>query len=897
MATPSTRADFLISYAMPDAPWARWLADVIEDAGFTQVSEGWQFHMTGGCVLDLDAALDRAARVIALVSRDYVRDSFCVPKWQQRLAADPASARRLLAAVSIDPAWDYERFEGTTCIHLFDHDEESARQHLLGRLRAQFAVRGQDHSLRTFRHGKCEVSGLDPSPWPRAVGSLSNLAARRDPDFVGRDSQFAALRALVATGRRGFIIEGQSGAGGEGRSAFASEYAHRYRAEYPVVWRVRAKSEGTILSDLQALARQVNAPGHDAHQAARAALAAVCWLEQRSDWLLIFDDADTPDLVRRWWPWEGGGHVLALTSKSRWPGATDVIELGPLSDAESAALLARRAPVDATEAIALAHELGNQPLALRLAAATVAERGIALSAYRHELAAHHEALLDQPDHEDRHGSRATALTLRAAFRVALQAATEAAPQAPSVLALASAFASDAIPLEWLQRARGQDHSLRTFRAGKCEVSGLDPSAPAAIAALAAHGLLTLTATTVAVHPLIRRLAHSGLTPPERRAVFEAAARAVLEAFPEHVDDPASWPAAERLVPHVESIRARATGAALASPSQALLLSRAGAYAVQRYRTDAAHSLCARAHAIALRAVGPEHPVTATCARAHTYVTIQGGPQASAAPHAAMSLALTEKVQGPAHPDTARAAHLYAYAASRELGAAAGLQHHERAVAICEKAHPPGALPTARARLNLANLTWQNHANADKARPLYEQALPVFQSTLGPAARESQITLIRLADVCEAQGDTASAQVHLAAALAAAQTANDPLIAAALHSRLADTLNQIGAPTEAIPHLEAALAIHDRLLGPLHGETTDTLESLATLQESQSNPLAARPHRERLLATIQARFGHDDPITIPHLEALAANLASTGDHAVARELRDQARNIAAAFDTA
>jgi tetratricopeptide (TPR) repeat protein len=314
--------------------------------------------------------------------------------------------------------------------------------------------------------------------------------------------------------------------------------------------------------------------------------------------------------------------------------------------------------------------------------------------------------------------------------------------------------------------------------------------------------------------------------------------------------------------------------------------------VHRYRTDAAHSLCARAYTIALRAVGPEHAVTAACTRDHAYVTVQGGPEGSAAAHAAMSLALTEKVHGPAHPHTARAAHQYAYAVSLESGAAAGLPHHERAVAICEKAHPPGALPTARARHNLANLYLHNHADAAKARALYEQALPVFQAILGPSARESQTALIRLAEVCEAQGDTVSAQAHLAAALAAADT---PLTAAALHAELASLLDRTGAPAEAIPHLEAALAIHDALLGPLHLATITTLTSLAALQESQAHPQAARPHRERLLSGAQAHFGPTDPSTIPQLEALAANLESTGDHPPARELRAQARLIATPLD--
>ena len=79
MPTPRRGADFLISYAAADEPWFIWLAEVLEDAGFSAVGEAWELRARGGFVVDLDAALERAERVLALVSRDYVRETFCVP--------------------------------------------------------------------------------------------------------------------------------------------------------------------------------------------------------------------------------------------------------------------------------------------------------------------------------------------------------------------------------------------------------------------------------------------------------------------------------------------------------------------------------------------------------------------------------------------------------------------------------------------------------------------------------------------------------------------------------------------------------------------------------------------------------------------------------------------------
>jgi len=98
---------------------------------------------------------------------------------------------------------------------------------------------------------------------PRFVTALApvwNVPHPRNPEFTGREEVLAALARQLGQGAAAAVTQAIQGPGGIGKTAVATEYAWRHRADFEVVWWIQAEEPTTLVGDLTELAAALGLP-------------------------------------------------------------------------------------------------------------------------------------------------------------------------------------------------------------------------------------------------------------------------------------------------------------------------------------------------------------------------------------------------------------------------------------------------------------------------------------------------------------------------------------------------------------------------------------------------------------------------------------------------------------
>jgi hypothetical protein len=226
-------------------------------------------------------------------------------------------------------------------------------------------------------------SGTDPEPTPRKRFHIpaNNIY------FTGREDYLAELHRQLQQTEAAVI----SGLGGVGKSQTAIEYAHRYakpndsyKQRYNWAFWVKADTDLNLESDFAEIARQVGI-AQTGQTNPELAQTAKGWLERTGDrWLLIFDNADTPSLLKPYRCQNPQGRTLLTSRADSFAvlGIRQPLALEVLSEAEAVTFLWERTErvrpdrhtAETLAAMELAKELGYLPLALEQAAAYIAQK-------------------------------------------------------------------------------------------------------------------------------------------------------------------------------------------------------------------------------------------------------------------------------------------------------------------------------------------------------------------------------------------------------------------------------------------------------------------------------------------------------------------------------------------
>src|SRR3954471_11452287 len=417
--------DFFISHAGRDTGWAERLAWQLQKAGYTLELDVWDWAPGEDFVARMSAALERAGRLLAVCTEAYFASAFGSAELRAAFAGSAAAGGRIVP-VLVERVTLPALYAPLIPLDLTGLDEAAAA----ARLRTRLAG-GRPTGPPPFPREEAPSGDR-----PGFAGSLPAVwkVPPRNPRFTGRDGMLTELRRRLGGGEGTLVVQALYGLGGVGKTQLALEYAHRFAADYQLVWWVDAEQPVLIPDQLARLAERLDLPlGPTVADTVDRLLAE---LRGRDRWLLIFDNAERPADIAAYQP-GGAGHVMITSRSPGWGALGGRLEVDVLTRAETIALLRARIPTLSEE---LAAELGDLPLAAAQAAGYLEQTDLPPADYLRRFRAHRATLLARGDVIGYHGR------LDTTWALSLDRLREQNPAALQLLQLAAFLAPEPIPL-------------------------------------------------------------------------------------------------------------------------------------------------------------------------------------------------------------------------------------------------------------------------------------------------------------------------------------------------------------------------------------------------------------------------------------------------------------------
>jgi tetratricopeptide (TPR) repeat protein/cellulose biosynthesis protein BcsQ len=534
-------AELLVVYLSDDRCWADWVEQVLEQARFRVVT-----HCVDVSDPDkLQQKINDVTSAVLIFSPAFLQSPQSAQTIDALNAAHITGLHRPLTTIRVAEARLPASHSLPHPMDLGAMEESQAFVRLLDAL-DQPILDLDDLPARSWHEVRFPGGRKsDPAIWN--VGP-------RNATFTGRGAALEQLRdQLLRRGQSVIVPQALYGLGGIGKTQVALEYAHRFRADYDVVWWISAEFKERVNSSLAELADSLDIPvGESVTEAAAAARDALRRGTPYSRWLLIFDNADDPANLKDQLP--ENGHVLITSRNQAWSQVAASLEIDVFTEEESIAHLKRKVrQISDQEALEVSRALGLLPLAVEQAGAWLERTGIAARDYL--------ALLEEQTAQALElAPEGFPVVVAKIWSLSFKRLSESSPAAIRMLQLCAFFAPEPISTKMIysdEMARllsAYDSTLRERQMVAKVVQELNRYALAKVS----YG-----DNTMQVHRLVQAVVSAQMSPEERAEACHGVHRILRGAKPAQdgtdmpTDDPANWPIFEQILPHLEPSRAAA----------------------------------------------------------------------------------------------------------------------------------------------------------------------------------------------------------------------------------------------------------------------------------------------------------------------------------------------------
>jgi hypothetical protein len=696
---------------------------------------------------------------------------------------------------------------------------------------------------------------VDPTSAPHTVGVIPPRA-----DAFQHRSVAVVLDQAAAHGGTTVVTQVLAGLGGVGKTQLAADFARRHTAcgDLDIIIWVHARSRDAVTSAYAHAAADLGLfPGGEPADRAIARLLSYLANTARR-WLVVLDDLADPGDVHDLWPPHNIVGRTVVTTRRRDAGllaGRNLVEVDAFSDGEAHDYLIHKIPTALADDIdGIVTDLGALPLALGQAAAYLIDLQLTCTDYRTRFADRNRRLPDLfPDPAALPDDNAR--TVATTWALSIDAANRMRPRglARPLLELAAALDPNGIPDAVFATDAARDY-LSRHGAGRPDAATIHDG----LRALHRFHLVTCDSELVRVHALVQRAVREDLGTDDALASAEAAADALMQAWPALDGD--SGPL----------LRANAMALqdnwrdAIWKPDRGMhpLITRTITSLGEAAQLGEAIRLCRHLGDLAEQLLGTDHADSIA-------LRIQLGNWLGDAGSATEAVACVRAVvdhlttvRGPDDPTTLTARHNLGYQLGQAGHPLAAVAELEAVVTARTRLPDRYTVETLRARNHLAY--WRGKSgDIGTAITDLEILLPDVIAAWGPQHRETLDIRAQLWRWRADAGDPATAAVEYERLIADASG----LLGAGHRDvslyryGLAVFHGRAGQPGRAADTLETLLTERIRMFGDHHRDTIAVRLALSEFRAELGDATAAETHLVSALAGTAMRLGDEHPDVI------------------------------------